>query len=516
MSHTKYFKQGQEHLSRALALDNQTGADPEQPLKVYTAYMLAMESFDAARLSAQNQGVRDVIVETMARFMPRIEYLKDLAFQRNLPAGKKKGGGDDGDAASSGSSSRGDAEKNEAMGERERLRGMLEHTICKTPPNVHWDDIVGLESAKQVLHETIVLPQLYPELFTGKRAPWRSILFYGPPGTGKTHLARAVATETQVSFMNLSSADIVSKWVGEGEKIVRAMFELARENAPTVMFIDEIDALCGSGGESEIDATRRIKTEFLTQLQGFHDNPHDGVLLIGATNVPWSFAENMWRRFQKPIYVPLPDEAARRRMIELSLKNIAHTLTASDLDDLARLTQGYSGSDLELMMRDALLYPVRRAVVATHFRPVLVRPPRDGQERKFSFPADPPQEPEIAWQSDCEECDCEDEEEEEEEEQSEPETPPPDFEPPSAPDYSADDERDDSDNIVIGYIPCNPDVQGAVPMTLQDVRQAGRMVDPPCIREDFLQALHLTKPTVTEASIRRFDQWHRHGKPPSP
>merc|ERR1712097_98384 len=113
-------------------------------------------------------------------------------------------------------------------------------------PNVSWDDVAGLDAAKAALQEAVVLPLRFPSLFTGERRPWRGILLYGPPGTGKTHLAKAVATEVDATFFSVSSSDLVSKWVGESEKLVRALFESASQKRPSVVFIDEVDALCTS------------------------------------------------------------------------------------------------------------------------------------------------------------------------------------------------------------------------------------------------------------------------------
>merc|ERR550537_499324 len=116
-------------------------------------------------------------------------------------------------------------------------------------PNVRWDDVAGLKSAKDALQETVILPTRFPQLFTGKREPWHGILLYGPPGTGKSFLAKAVATEADSTFFSISSSDLVSKWMGESEKLGNNLFAIARERAPSIIFIDEIDALCGARGE---------------------------------------------------------------------------------------------------------------------------------------------------------------------------------------------------------------------------------------------------------------------------
>jgi vacuolar protein-sorting-associated protein 4 len=128
---------------------------------------------------------------------------------------------------------------------------------------VKWSDVAGLESAKEGLKEAVVLPIRFPQLFDENRQPWRGILLYGPPGTGKSFLAKACATECDGTFFSISSSDLVSKWMGESEKLIKQLFKMAREQKPSIIFIDEVDSLCGSRSEGENDSSRRIKTEFL-------------------------------------------------------------------------------------------------------------------------------------------------------------------------------------------------------------------------------------------------------------
>ena len=130
-------------------------------------------------------------------------------------------------------------------------------------PNVKWTDVAGLEGAKESLKEAIILPIKFPQMFQGARQPWKGILLYGPPGTGKSFLAKACATECDSTFFSISSSDLVSKWQGESEKLVRNLFEMAREKKPSLIFIDEVDSLCGKRKEDEAESSRRIKTEFL-------------------------------------------------------------------------------------------------------------------------------------------------------------------------------------------------------------------------------------------------------------
>lgn len=252
--------------------------------------------------------------------------------------------------------------------ETEKLRKALSHAIVTEAPNVRWDDVAGLHQAKRLLQEAVIMPIKFPHFFTGKRSPWKGILLYGPPGTGKSFLAKAVATEAGAScFLSVSSSDLVSKFQGESERLVKNLFELARLNSPAIIFIDEVDSLCGSrDGGSGNDSGRRIITEFLVQMQGVGKG-NDGILVLGATNTPWELDSAIRRRFEKRVYIPLPDEEARAKVFEISVGKTPNSLTLNDYMRLARLTDGFSGSDISVLVRDALYEPVRTCQVATHF-----------------------------------------------------------------------------------------------------------------------------------------------------
>ena len=203
-----------------------------------------------------------------------------------------------------------------------------------------------------------------PDLFQGERKPWRGILLYGPPGTGKSHLAKAVATEVDATFFSVSSSDLVSKWVGESEKLVSALFEEAARRRPAIIFIDEVDALASTRRDGESDASRRLKNELLVRMSAIES----GVLVLGATNIPWELDAAVRRRFERRVYIPLPDEGARRELLRIHLGETPHSLAPSDLDRLASRTMGLSGADVSVLVRDALLEPVRALQAATHFR----------------------------------------------------------------------------------------------------------------------------------------------------
>jgi vacuolar protein-sorting-associated protein 4 len=157
--------------------------------------------------------------------------------------------------------------------------------------------------------------------------------------------------------------------MGESERLVKNLFTMARDNKPAIIFIDEVDSLCGQRGEGESEASRRIKTEFLVQMNGVGNDP-SGVLVLGATNIPWQLDSAIRRRFEKRIYIPLPDFLARFRMFKLNVGNTPCTLTEEDYKHLAEVTEGYSGSDIAVVVRDALMQPIRKVQTATHFKRV--------------------------------------------------------------------------------------------------------------------------------------------------
>ena len=188
-------------------------------------------------------------------------------------------------------------------------------------PGVTWNDIIGLQEVKQQLLENIIYPQLRPDMFTGLRAPTRGMLLYGPPGNGKTMIAKAVATECKSTFFNVSASSLMSKWVGDSERLMRHLFGLAAIYSPSIIFIDEIDSMLTARSSTENEAARRVKTEFLVQLDGVGSS-QGRILVIGATNRPFDLDEAALRRMTKRIYIGLPDLAAREAQLNKMISSV--------------------------------------------------------------------------------------------------------------------------------------------------------------------------------------------------
>ncbi|KAG5114589.1 hypothetical protein JHK82_037858 [Glycine max] len=303
--------------------------------KAFPLYMNALEYFKTHLKYEKNPKIKEAITQKFTEYLRRAEEIRAVlddggpgpasngdAAVAARPKTKPKDGEGGGDGEDP---------------EQAKLRAGLNSAIIREKPNVKWNDVAGLESAKQALQEAVILPVKFPQFFTGKRRPWRAFLLYGPPGTGKSYLAKAVATEAESTFFSVSSSDLVSKWMGESEKLVSNLFEMARESAPSIIFIDEIDSLCGQRGEgNESEASRRIKTELLVQMQGVGHNDQK-VLVLAATNTPYALDQAIRRRFDKRIYIPLPDLKARQHMFK-----------ARTIYSIVDRTEGFSGSDISV------------------------------------------------------------------------------------------------------------------------------------------------------------------------
>ncbi|KAF8631348.1 hypothetical protein AX15_002434 [Amanita polypyramis BW_CC] len=398
--------------------------------EAYKLYQNSLDYFILAMKYEKNEKSKQLIRVKTEEYLGRAEKLKEHLNSLEEKRGRAAVGLNGSGGGVGGGGRKKDGEDDEADPEVKKLRAGLSSAILTEKPNVKWDDVAGLEGAKAALKEAVILPIKFPHLFTGKRTPWRGILMYGPPGTGKSYLAKAVATEAKSTFFSVSSSDLVSKWQGDSERLVKQLFELARESKPAIIFIDEIDSLAGTRSESESEGTRRIKTEFLVQMNGVgHDDT--GVLVLGATNIPWLLDNAIKRRFEKRIYIPLPGPEARRHMFRLHIGSTPNELTPKDYRLLADKTDGYSGSDIAIVVRDALMQPVRKVISATHFKTV-------GDK----------------------------------------------------------------------WTPCSPGDPAAVEKTWSEI-ESNELEEPPLKLNDFLRSLESVRPTVTEADIKRHEEWTR-------
>jgi SpoVK/Ycf46/Vps4 family AAA+-type ATPase len=245
--------------------------------------------------------------------------------------------------------------------ENEFEKRLLGDVIPPDEIGVTFDNIGALENVKETLKELVMLPLQRPELFSKGQLmkPCKGILLFGPPGTGKTMLAKAVATEAGANFINISMSSIASKWFGEGEKYVKAVFSLASKISPSVIFVDEVDGMLGRReNPGEHEAMRKMKNEFMVNWDGLRTKDKERVLVLAATNRPFDLDEAVIRRLPRRLMVNLPDASNRKKILSVILakEDLADDV---DLEALANLTDGYSGSDLKNLCITAAHCPIR-------------------------------------------------------------------------------------------------------------------------------------------------------------
>jgi transitional endoplasmic reticulum ATPase len=293
-----------------------------------------------------------------------------------------------------------------------RIQPSALREIMIQAPNVRWDDVGGLDEAQSRLREGVELPLRSPQSFKrmGIR-PAKGFLLFGPPGTGKTLLAKAVAREAEANFVATKSSDLLSKWYGESEQQVSRLFERARQVAPTVIFIDEIDSLAPArgGGLGEPAVTERVVNTLLAEMDGLEDM--QGVVVMAATNRPNLLDPALLRpgRFDELVYVPVPDFGGRLKILGIHTKKMPLSDNV-DLDDLAQKTARFTGADLEDLTRRAGLIALRQSIDATtvtdeHFAKALeeVRPSvtpemeRDYEEMLRTLRQESPQRTQIGF-----------------------------------------------------------------------------------------------------------------------
>jgi transitional endoplasmic reticulum ATPase len=258
---------------------------------------------------------------------------------------------------------------NDFMSAMKDMNPSLIREIYVEVPNVRWSDIGGLDEAKQQLKEAVEWPLKYPEIYEkmGVRPP-RGILLFGPPGTGKTLLAKAAATESEANFIAVRGPEILSKWVGESEKAIREIFRRARQVAPTIVFFDEIDSIAPARGfrYDTSGVTDRIVNQILAEMDGIQ--PLSNVVVIAATNRPDILDPALLRpgRFDRLVYIPPPDKQSRLSILKIHTRKVP-LASDVDLDKLAEMTEGYTGADLEALVREAVMLALREKLEA---RPV--------------------------------------------------------------------------------------------------------------------------------------------------
>jgi len=273
-------------------------------------------------------GLREVYVEFIRSYEERAQFL-----ERNL---ERIVAGDRG-------------------GERQRVEVNGQELVSE-PPRITFEDIVDLEEVKKAIKKAIIYPVKRPDLYVDKIGWDRGILLFGPPGNGKTMLAAAVANEIKAAFIAVDASDIMSKWLGDAEKNVRRIFETARRIArggkPVVIVIDEVDSLMGTFS-TEIGGEVRVRNQFLKEMDGLHTKgDRDMIFVIGTTNKPWALDMGFIRRFQKRIYIPSPNYEVRLALLKHYTKNLELDSDVN-LEEIAKMTEGYSASDIVDIVREA-------------------------------------------------------------------------------------------------------------------------------------------------------------------
>ena len=350
-----YIRRGTKAVEEAVAHDK-----AHEYERAFSKYLSGLTWFEMAAKHAADDNLRKRIKTKMYEYVYRAEQIKVQldrdAAAATVPVDVGGGGGSD------------DAK------EKDKMSSVMAGVIVREKPKIRLKDVAGLTEAKQALREAVIVPYKAPQLWGENERSWAGILLYGPPGTGKSFLAKAIAGEADCTFFNLSASTLLSKYVGESEKLVSALFTLARQERPSIVFIDEIESILsarsggggGGGGDGGASAHNdRVVTELLIQMDGVdHDNT--GVLCLGATNLPWVIDQGARRRLERKIYIPLPDEDARARM----LSSLSERIPQSVVDNLAVKTEGYSGADIASLIKDALMAPRRRVMTSNFFRPV--------------------------------------------------------------------------------------------------------------------------------------------------
>ncbi|XP_068650387.1 uncharacterized protein [Aristolochia californica] len=225
--------------------------------------------------------------------------------------------------------------------------------------DVEFDSIGGLDDVKQALIELVIIPLKRPELFAGKLlSPQKGVLLYGPPGTGKTMLAKAIAKESGAVFINVRLSNLMSKWFGDAQKLVAALFSLAYKLQPAIIFIDEVDSFLGQRRSTENEAMINMKTEFMALWDGFTTDKNARVMVLAATNRPAELDEAILRRLPQTFEIGIPDQDERVKILKVILKG-EKVEEKINVGHIARLCEGFTGSDLFELCKQAAYFPIR-------------------------------------------------------------------------------------------------------------------------------------------------------------
>jgi transitional endoplasmic reticulum ATPase len=340
-------------------------------LQIHTRNMPLSEEMELEELGETTHGYsgadiaslcREAAMRALRRYLPKIDLEKDTIPVEVLQDLK--------------------VEEEDFYGAFKEILPSLLRQIAVEIPTIRWNDIGGLEEEKRLLREAVEIPLKDPDLFDemGIRPP-RGILLYGPPGSGKTMLAKAVATESEANFISIRGPELLSKWVGESEKGVREIFKKAREASPCIVFFDEIDSIAPQRGTRSGDSgvTERVVNQILTEIDGV--TLLKDVVVVAATNRPDLLDPALLRpgRIDRIIYIGAPDERARLEILKIHTEEMP-LAESVDLEELARMLEGYTGADIEALCREAAMIAVRkdykaRKVELEHFKKALERVP---------------------------------------------------------------------------------------------------------------------------------------------